>query len=362
MTTTRGVYEKVPGSGIWWVRYADSRGNIRREKVGRQSDAMTLVAKRRTEALLKNKLPEKFRAKAVTFSDLCTDALEHSTAANSAKSAYELKLKIADLKEKFGDMRAEDITKQEIVRWLESEAKARGWKASSRNRWQAAISLIFRVGIDNEKITINPAARIRRKTENNGRVRFLTPDEELKLKSVIVDPRQLAALEISIYTGLRQSEEFSLRWSQVDLEKNLVFLPKTKNGKPRHVPLNPVAVAAFKSLGASSGASRLSGSPVFPGRAGEAAQGARGWFKDAVTRAGIPDYSWHCNRHTFASRLVMLGVDLRTVGELLGHRSAQMTLRYSHLAPAHTASAVDRLLAPELAPAVSVNGEPAVSS
>jgi len=103
MTTTRGVYEKVPGSGIWWVRYADSRGNIRREKVGKQSDAATLVAKRRTEALLKNKLPEKFRAKPVTFSDLCADALEHSTAANSPKSAYELKLKIADLKEKFGD-------------------------------------------------------------------------------------------------------------------------------------------------------------------------------------------------------------------------------------------------------------------
>jgi site-specific recombinase XerD len=352
MTTTRGVYEKVPGSGIWWIRYADSRGNIRREKVGGQSDATTLVAKRRTEALLKNKLPEKFRAKAVTFSDLCADALERSTAANSSKSVYELNLKIADLKEKFGGMKAEDITKQDIVRWLEAEAKKRGWKASSRNRWQAAISLIFRVGIDNEKITTNPATGITRKTENNAAVRFLTVDEEQKLRAAITDPLQLAALEISIYTGMRQSEQFGLRWSQVDLEKGLVFLPKTKNGKPRHVPLNAVAVAAFKRIGASSGASTDSGSPVFPGRAGETAQGARGWFKNAVTRSGILDYTWHCNRHTFASRLVMLGEDIRTVGELLGHRSLQMTLRYSHLAPEHTASAVNRLLTPALAPAV----------
>ena len=103
--------------------------------------------------------------------------------------------------------------------------------------------------------------------------------------------------------------------------------------------------------------------PVFPGRAGEAVQGTRGWFKDAVIRAGLLDYSWHCNRHTFASRLVMAGVDMRTVGELLGHRTAQMVMRYTHLAPSHTASAVDRLEnsqpVPEPAPAVKeTSGRP----
>src|SRR5271165_6793630 len=71
--------------------------------------------------------------------------------------------------------------------------------------------------------------------------------------------------------------------------------------------------------------------------------GARGWFKDAVTRAAILDYTWHCNRHSFASRLVMAGVSFRTVGDLLGHRTAQMVMRYSHLAPEHTQDAVDRL-------------------
>src|SRR5215469_4775887 len=54
--------------------------------------------------------------------------------------------------------------------------------------------------------------------------------------------------------------------------------------------------------------------------------------------------TWHCNGHTFASRLVMAGVDLRTVAELLGHRTLQRVMRYSHLAPEHQASAVDRLV------------------
>jgi len=68
------------------------------------------------------------------------------------------------------------------------------------------------------------------------------------------------------------------------------------------------------------------------------------WFGSALADAGIKDYTGHCNRHTFAGRLVMAGVDLRTVGELLGHKSLSMTMRYSHLAPAHNAAAVDRLV------------------
>ena len=64
----------------------------------------------------------------------------------------------------------------------------------------------------------------------------------------------------------------------------------------------------------------------------------------ALEAAHIQGFTWHCNRHTFASRLVMAGVDLRTVAELLGHRTLEMVMRYSHLAPQHQASAVDRLV------------------
>ena len=59
--------------------------------------------------------------------------------------------------------------------------------------------------------------------------------------------------------------------------------------------------------------------------------------------AGIPRITWHCLRHTFASRLVMAGVDLRTVQELMGHKTIQMTCRYAHLGPQHRLSAVQRL-------------------
>jgi site-specific recombinase XerD len=63
----------------------------------------------------------------------------------------------------------------------------------------------------------------------------------------------------------------------------------------------------------------------------------------AVKKAGLIDFTWHSLRHTFASRLVMADVNIRTVADLLGHRALTMTMRYTHLAPEHKQVAVDRL-------------------
>ncbi len=348
MAVKRGIFERVKGSGIWWIRWTDSEGRKRREKVGSRSNAERLLAKRHTQKLEGAKLPESLRSKALTFSELCEDALAHSRADNSPKQTYELGLRIQQLLPIFGPRSADSIRKNEIVGWLTEQAAARNWAASSRNRWQATFSLIFRVGIDNERIERNPAARIRRKTEGNGRVRFLSDHEEVHLQKAIVGrfPEFLPHLLLSIHTGMRMSEQYSLDWNQVDFERRQVHLSRTKNGDSRTIPLNSVALGALKDL---RGRNKPKGpDPVFPSaRSGTALQGSRGWFPTALEGAGIEGYTWHCNRHTFASRLVMAGVDLRTVAELLGHRTLQMVMRYSHLAPEHQASAVDRLVVRE---------------
>ena len=66
-------------------------------------------------------------------------------------------------------------------------------------------------------------------------------------------------------------------------------------------------------------------------------------FRTAMKKAEIEDFCFHDLRHTFASHLVMAGVPLLTVAELLGHKSIEMTKRYSHLSPNHKATAVRML-------------------
>jgi site-specific recombinase XerD len=86
---------------------------------------------------------------------------------------------------------------------------------------------------------------------------------------------------------------------------------------------------------------------VLPSETGESPLNANNFtnrvWKPALKKAGIEDLHWHDLRHTFASRLIMAGVDLRTVQELMGHKTITMTLRYSHLSPTHQREAVQRL-------------------
>jgi integrase len=134
-------------------------------------------------------------------------------------------------------------------------------------------------------------------------------------------------------------ELYGLDWENVNLAHRVPTILRSKNGEVRHVPLNRHAIAALGEL-------RKRGDgigPVIRNAEGGALTSPRYWFEPALKKAKIRSFSWHCLRHTFASRLVMTGVDLRTVQELMGHKSIQMTVRYSHLTPGHTLAAVERL-------------------
>jgi site-specific recombinase XerD len=326
----RGVYEKVSGSNIWWVCYFDSEGRKRREKAGRKGAAVDLYRKRKTEVLEGKKLPERFRAKAVSFSDLAEDALEYSKAHKLSHRHDEYRM--AKIKEAFANRAAEGITPQDFERWV---SEHEDWMPATANRYRALLSLTYRLGIQNGRVRENPARLIRHRRENNARLRWLTTDEEKLLRDVVEGQgaEHLTELEIAIHTGLRRSEQYRLTWECVDLERQLLTVPQSKNGETRHVPLNRSALSALLLLKRhSDGIGNVFRSA-----------GPRKWFDPAVKTAGLKDFTWHCLRHTFASRLVMAGVDLRTVQELMGHKTIAMTCRYAHLAPSHKLAAVERL-------------------
>jgi integrase len=149
-------------------------------------------------------------------------------------------------------------------------------------------------------------------------------------------------VRLALQTGLRFGELTGLRWHDVDLTRRIVTVVavNAKSGKTRHVPLNDGAVRILKTWRTSDVTPT---GYVFPGAAGERLIDVKTAWMPLLRVAGVTGFRFHDLRHTFASRLVMAGVDLNTVRELLGHADLKMTLRYAHLAPDHKAAAVAKL-------------------
>jgi site-specific recombinase XerD len=101
---------------------------------------------------------------------------------------------------------------------------------------------------------------------------------------------------------------------------------------------------ASRNVTSSSGFRR--NSTLFHSKRDELIKNPRKWFPTALVQAKIKDYTWHTLRHTFASRLVMSGVDLKAVQELMGHKMIAMTARHAHLTPTHKLQALETLAHP----------------
>src|SRR5690349_8879254 len=158
----RGVFEKIPGSGEWWVRYTDASGRYRREKAGSKSIAIKLVDKRRTEALQGKKLPETLRRRAVSFGELADDAIAYIKRRYARPADDVARMEV--LKARFAGA-ADAITPGEIQNVLDTLTADRDWSASSRNHHHNLISLAYRLGIFHGKVKESPLRGLRRQAE-----------------------------------------------------------------------------------------------------------------------------------------------------------------------------------------------------
>jgi site-specific recombinase XerD len=352
----RGVFEKVSGSGIWWIQYFDTDGRRRREKVGTRGNAIDLVRKRKNEALAGKKLPEKLRARAVTFQQLADAALEYS---RTEKGSYQHDIyRMAPMSAHFGQRTAESILPEEFEGWLNDQAEKREWSVATKNRYTALLKLTYRLAEKNRKVKVNPARLLRMPKEDNATVRYLNQykplptkvqylkgceTEEDRLRAAIRTdyPNHLLEFEIALATGMRRSEMYRSTWPNVDLEHNILTVPRSKHGETRHVTLNSAAKTMLEFLREKGSGSEY----VFLSmRNNEPLTGNRHWFEDAVKKAGVKNFTWHCLRHTFGSRLASRGIDLRKIQELMGHKTLAVTVRYTHLSQPDLRAAVEQLV------------------
>ena len=278
----------------------------------------------------------------------------------------------------------EEISKWDLDKWR-SEQRKKGKAPSTINRDVTALKAALAMAVEWDVIDTNPLAKVRPiKTDNRAQIRYLSADEETQLRDAL-DQREaklrddrvkgnewrrargyelLADISgsafadhikpmvlLSLNTGMRRGEVFSLTWEAVNLNAAMltVHAKTAKNETTRHIPLNDEALEALKAWQKQTG--KASGL-VFPGKEGKRQDNVKRSWATVLKLAGIQGFRWHDMRHTFASKLVMAGVDLNTVRELLGHGDIKMTLRYAHLAPEHKAAAVAKLAAPKKLQAV----------
>ena len=172
----------------------------------------------------------------------------------------------------------------------------------------------------------NPTKGVKRYPEEK-RERYLSEVELARLGDALresdASPYAVAAIRLLVLTGARAGEVIDgAKWSDVDLERGTLSVPRPKEKKPKRIRLGPPAIAILKELPHKYGDERVI--PV------SYANVDRAW-RTARKVAGIEDVRLHDLRHSFASVAVSGGASLPIVGALLGHKQASTTQRYAHL-------------------------------
>ena len=197
-------------------------------------------------------------------------------------------------------------------------------KPSSVNRVTCNIHSLLKYAYDREWIFKMP--KVSWQKEDNERVRWLAPEEEEKLLSLL--PEQTAAFcEVLLHTGMRRGELLSLNKDNVD--GDYIRLWKTKNGKARSVPMSKKA----KELVNQYVPFNLSISQL-----------NRDWNK-AKKEMGLEhdtDFVLHTLRHTTATRMLERTGNIAIVQRMLGHAKIQTTMRYAHISDQQLLAAVQQ--------------------
>ncbi len=370
-----GIYKR---GSVWWIRYTGLDGKQKRESShsNKFSNAQLLLADRQ-QAIGKGEEPEIKKIPNYTFREL---AEKYQTWITGRQNSAKIKgYIIGQLLSVFGDIQLKRFNTA-MVDQLQTDLINKNYKASSNNKVLNVLKHMFRRATEWEMVSEDVLKRIRKVKplrDDSKRLRYLSKEECQSLVNAC-DTHLKPIVVTALNTGMRKGEILNLKWPNVDLKHGFILLDKTKNGDRRELPINKTLEATFLD---TSFVRRIDTPYVFYDHStGKPYQDVKRSFNTALNRAtlekctkcdyqkavtekqqnkdtgicpycssdtivqkGIKDFHFHDLRHTFASHLVMAGVDITTVSRLLGHKSLTMTLRYAHLAPSHMVNAINIL-------------------
>lgn len=230
----------------------------------------------------------------------------------------------------------------------DSSPKNDGAKSSTVNFELDTLRLIFNLAIKWGYLTENPVVGVSRlKTDDSKRPRFLSL-KECRLLLDASSPEMYQIFLTLLHTGMRKAELENLTWDDVDLKKRLIHIrgktywqPKTGE---RSIPINDALLTVLLEVRKRSQETHPDGFVFAVKGSGKSHNLLRNELIKTATKAGIDNLTKvHTLRHTFASHLVMNGVDLPSVQKLMGHSDIKTTMVYAHLAPDHLVKAISSL-------------------
>lgn len=371
LVPVEGVYEKVPDSGVWYVRYR-LNGRLVRKAMGKRQAAIDYI--RTVKVLIRTgeghvpatakETPKTDRqlAKAalaregVTMSELCDDLLKHIQSRPAFyKDQRNPPARIETIRLKFGERSAASIRPYEVSDWLDSMGK----KPATLNRMKAMLSAVYQLGKHRDKVKVNPARDVKQRNVGAGVIRFLTQEEEARLRGVLIghietkkhlaqyqEPlvrHRLCELDVALGTGMRKGEQYGLKWKDVDLAQGVITLRDTKNGHARLVYMIDDVVTALKTLKKLKLNRREGRQHPTPEDSVFAIGDNKKWWIAALKEAEIENFRWHDLRHTFCSRLAQQGSSLKIIQEAAGHKTIAMSARYAHMDQSSLRSAMAAL-------------------
>ncbi len=326
-----GVFKKGKN---WYIDYY-VRGRRRREKIGPNKRQAELVLQKRTVQIAEDKFFDIKRVGRVLLDDFSRMYVETYSKPNK-RSWVRDKNCVDHLTEFFKGKYLHEITPLGIEQYKKLRLNA--VTPRTVNIELSCLRAMFNKAIAWGKALENPVTRVKLLPENDRRLRYLERDEiNTLLKNC---PDYLRPIVImALHAGMRRGEILNLEWEQVDLKRRIIYVLNTKTDEKREIPINSILYSTLVELYGKG-----NGDYVFPGRKeGRPYTQIRKGFLTALKKSAIKNFRFHDLRHTFASHLVMKGADLKTVQELLGHKSIEMTMRYAHLSPNHKQTAVERL-------------------
>ena len=325
-----GVFKR---GNNWYISFW-FKGERIKESIGpSRRVAEAVIAKRKAEIAENKFLDKRKELPPVKFHDFAVEFLKWAKGEHKPGSRQRELSIMRTLEKGFGDKNIHEITAWSIEQYKMKRKEE--VKASSVNRELTMLKSMLNKAVEWGKLKEAPK-RVKLLKGVKSRLRYLMPDEVQRLISNCSDHLKPIVV-VAVHTGMRKGEFLSLQWKQIDFEKGIITLSDTKNDQRRYVPMDETVKSTLSEIKRKS-------DYVFRGKKeGKPLVWIELSFHNALEKSGIEDFKIHDMRHTFASNLVMAGVDLMTVKELLGHKSIEMTMRYAHLAPEHKMRAVNVL-------------------